>query len=490
MTLSGQQSDAGERSGAGRGAQCVPRLASSRQCVDDVPFSDSRLTRPRTTWYLSANPAGSTPITYDDALSQIAAVLQGNARAEILDAALGSDDGDGAALERLRAAMRGHSFPAASGRIELKRLVVTFDALTQNEGLHVLQGWDYVAHAFPDDIAPVLLLDYCARRGIPAHATRQTLAILLDQYFLTVLSLFAVRAWDSGNPNDNLDRVTHVLDTLQGPAGGGHRFVDDAETLLWLAISYYHPDERSYDALLGKVERLDAEHRLRVALPGAALLGSHLRWGLQFMYQRDVGLMRNDNVVDYPWLLFALVTLTREYARLHSAEVRGAERDAIAEAVLHGLSADPWAFTGTPPAFLRGHAAAHTEFRDLLGRHTTDLLADFHRLQPTAKSHSPLAFACNFPANAAVAMVALALGDNSPHPSLNGLFMRKPSDGAAAALKSETAGSVAHYARRLMEYSRDPARLDARGAPLIVYDPYDAIHCYNAVVRTVAPGTA
>src|SRR5688572_13615997 len=116
-------------------------------------------------------------------------------RVEILDAAMSTGDLD-AALVRLRKAMRSHAFPTASGAVNLRRTVDTLDTRTRREGMHVLQGWDFVAHRFPKDIAPVLLLDYCAQLGIPEPRQRAALAILLDQYFLALLSLLAVRAWD------------------------------------------------------------------------------------------------------------------------------------------------------------------------------------------------------------------------------------------------------------------------------------------------------
>ena len=37
------------------------------------------------------------------------------------------------------------------------------------------------------------------------------LAMLLDHYFLCVLSLFTVRAWDEGDASENLERVTRML---------------------------------------------------------------------------------------------------------------------------------------------------------------------------------------------------------------------------------------------------------------------------------------
>ena len=43
-----------------------------------------------------------------------------------------------------------------------------------------------------------------------------------------------MRAWDEGDPNANLDRVSQLIQTLNGAKGSGRRFVEDAETLLLL----------------------------------------------------------------------------------------------------------------------------------------------------------------------------------------------------------------------------------------------------------------
>jgi hypothetical protein len=424
--------------------------------------------------------APSAPVRFADAYEGLAAVLQGSVRHAIVDALL-ADGSPKAALGRLRKAMRTHTFPAKPAPLALRRIVETLDSRSRREGLHVLEGWDYREQRFPDDIAPVLLLDYCAHAGIGAGTERDALALLLDQYLLSVLSLVAVRAWDDGDPNANLDAVSGLLTELQGPRGSAHRFVDDAETLLVLAIAYYNPEEPSFDLLLRKVESLDAAHRLRVALPCAAVLGGHLRWGLRFMYRRDVGRMRADNVVDYPWLLFSVLTPIHEYARLVEARADAAARDAVVEGLLNGLSADPWAFTANkvPPA-LASHADEHAEVRGTLLRLRGDLLADFERHRPTPAVFSPLAFSCNFLSNAAVAMVVTALADGPAHPSLNALFTRE----REGVVPQE---SAARLAQRLMDYSAaDPARLGAHGAPLIVHDPYDAVSAFNAVVRTLS----
>ena len=402
-----------------------------------------------------------TPVTFHDACAQLEAAANGSTRREIVDQLLSGQPGT--ALDRLRSGMREHRFPVASGTLALRRIVDSFDAKSQREGLHVVQPWDFQAHRFTEEIAPVMLVDYCVRLKRSADE-RAAVAILLDQYFLTVLSLLSVRAWDDGDANENLDRVSALVRAVQGPDGSGHPFVDDAETLLFLAVSYYHPNEDGYGLLLEKVRALDEKHRVRVAGPCAAMLGAHLRWGLRFMYQRDVGAMRADNVVDYPWLLFAVDTLARAGAT---------------ESMLDGLSADPWAFTGELPAALSDDAAQHAALRAWLRERGTGFLDEIASQQSSPKAYSPLSWACNFPLNAAVAEVAIALEDGRAYPSLNALFAREPQ----GARPERSAGRLAE---RLMQYSAsDPGRLGAGGAPLMVYDPADGAHVYNSVVRTV-----
>jgi hypothetical protein len=415
-------------------------------------------------------------VTFAEAHERLGEVLRRPARGEILDALMeGEADG---ALARLRRAMHTHTFPAGAGALNLRRVVDALDARTRREGLHVLQGWDYVAHRFPDEIAPVLLLDYCARAGA-ANDGRRSLAVLLDQYFLSVLSLLAVRAWDDGDANGNLDRVTALLRDLGGPQGSGVRFIDDAETLLLLAVSYFHPEERGYDGIRERIATLDAAHQLRAARPCAAIMASHLRWGLRFMYRRDVESMRSDNEVDYRWLLYSLLTLMREYSRMHAGDIRGAERECVVEALLNGLSPDPWAFLEKAPAFLRGLQTEHDEFRELFGQRRAELLREFEGMRPGPAVYSPLAFATNFLSNAVVAMTMVTLTDDAPHPSLDALL-------ATERAEALPAGSAERLARNLMAYSLAVAeRQGGGGAPLIVVDPYDAVHGYNGVIQQI-----
>jgi hypothetical protein len=264
-----------------------------------------------------------------------------------------------------------------------------------------------------------------------------------------------------------------------------------------LAVAYYHPEEAAYDRQLDRVRSLDRAHSLQFARACAPIMSGHLRWGLRFMYRNDVGIMRADNMVDYPWSVFSLVALLREYERLATssgapvasgvpaapsmspAPAVPAHRAAAAEAALDGLSPDPWAFIGKCPDFLTAIAAEHDTLRELLAAHRQRLLDDFEACRVSASGYAPLGFSCNFLSNAVVASVVTAVnGDEVP--PLNVLFSceRAGDPGNTAAERLATA---------LMRYAAgDPGRLGAGGVPLIVYDRRDAAHFHNAVVRTLS----
>src|SRR5215510_5609050 len=106
-------------------------------------------------------------------------------------------------------------------------------------------------------------------------------------------------------------------------------------------------------------------------------MGSHLRFGFEATYARDTVVMRDDNVADYPWLCFALLTLMRKYAQLQSdrgAEASRAGVNTVIEALLNGLTPDARAFVGEPPPSLSSYSADRSEFRDLFHEHREVLL--------------------------------------------------------------------------------------------------------------------
>lgn len=364
--------------------------------------------------------------------------------------------------------MRAHVFRGRFAPLVLDGFVRDFDLRTREEGFHVLHSWNHLEHHFTRENTPVLMLDRFAREWSAGRATPRVQALLLDHYFFYVLALMVMRAWDEGDPNRNLDRITGLLRHLQGPLGSGHQFVARAETLLLMAISHFHPDESAYPRLLEKIRTLDRAHRVHFALAQAAILGSHLRWGFAVLYRRDLGRMRSDNVGDYPWLLFSVATLMEEYVRLREEEARdggaarggveagaddggegdlpdhgghdrrAARRIRVLEGLIDGLTPDPWAFMGAPPEALRPYEDEHAGFRDAFAEHRDDLVEEFERLRPERKAYSPLSFHCNFPHNAIMAKVSIQLADeNAPNLPVDAMFTRaeqwrSPGSGAAA----------------------------------------------------------
>jgi hypothetical protein len=408
-------------------------------------------------------------VTVREACEIIAETLAPGVRQEILES-LHATDGQEESLPRLRRAMRSHAFPSDGVTRSLARVVQALDQRTKAEGFHVLESWDYAAHRFADQIVPVLMLDRCAATDGGTERDDATLSILFDQYFISVLGLLVARAWDDENPDGIFDETTRLLGMLGEPS---HRFVDDASTLLLLAVSHYHPQEAAYDRLIERISTLDADHRLRFALACAPVLSGHFRWGLRFMYQRDFGRLRDDNVVDYPWLLLAMRTLTEAYCGMSADSPR---RAAVIEGLLSGVSADPLAFTGKMPRSLAGRERDHDIIRQALHQRRDDLLRDFEAICPSPKSYSPLGFQANFLCNALVAMVATAVDGFSPHPPLDALL-------ALESARTTAAADLDRYARSLMSYASGGATSDVPA--LIVYDSQDAQRAYNMTMQTL-----
>jgi hypothetical protein len=412
-------------------------------------------------------------VTVREACEAIEDMFAADVRQQIV-ASLRSPNGMQESLARLRRGMRSHAFARNGTTHSLARVVQALDHRTKAEGFHVLESWDYVGHKFADQIVPVLMLDRCAATSGESPSEDRVLSILLDQYLLSVLGLVVVRAWDDPEPDAVFDQVTRLLQTL----GDSSRFVDDAATLMLLAVSHYHPQEAAYDVLVDRIATLDEGHRLSFALACAPVLSGHFRWGLRFMYQRDFGRLRDDNVVDYPWLLLSMRTLAEAYCQSSEASTN---RPAIVEGLLSGLSADPWLFAGKAPPCLGGREAEHGIVRVALEQARDELVRDLEAIRPSPSCYSPLGFEVNFLCNALVAMVATAVGDGEPHPSLNALLANAQARGVPAA-------QLEPYARSLMNYASG-GRGAAAGSPgLIVYDPQDAQHAYNLTMRVLRGG--
>jgi hypothetical protein len=426
---------------------------------------------------------------FDRACALLDAALSGDARRQALVRCCEGTT-PSRALARLRDALDGNLRAYGPEYAALDAIIRDGDLRTRREGFHVLHDWDGKAgrvnrHSIAVDVAGFAV----ERRGDePGHETAA--AILLDYHYLHVLALLSLRAWDDGDPNANLDRLGALLAALQGTGGSGHRFASRASTLLLIATAHYEPEERGYGTLLDKVRELDERHRLAVALDHAVAMGCHLRFGFQASYGRDVAVMRDDNVADYPWLRFAVMTLLDQDTP---------DRDEIAEGIVNGVAADPSAF------------AARPEFAARFDAHRAALLAAFERFRPGEHAYSPLALFFNFSHNLVKGLVVDAVLRGRPWDvSVNDLLTSLPPDhlrqGYGGPPKRSAKAEGGSYggtdgsdggaggsdgndpkidaATTLMEHARrNPDRIRGRLTPAIVYDPATGRHGVGHAMR-------
>lgn len=425
--------------------------------------------------------ADKTEIPSEIAADVLETILEGPFRKTFVDEAL-ARGGIGPGLRHLRGAMQAHGFLAGGRRVELRDVIDRMDRRTRSEGFRALHSWNFRDLEFSRENTPVILLDYFADIGMVEGTDRKVLQILMDYYFLHLLILCAMRAWDSDDPVAYLDRVDGLIQLLQGPDGSGHLFVEHAETLLILGLSQFHPEEAAYDRLVDKVWALDSpERRVRFASLGTAVLAPHLRWGFGVMYRRDVGRMRDDNVGDYPWLLTAVLELLRAYDGLVEQGAGADARFPVVEAAVNGLTPDPWAFFEKPPAALQGYLEQVEEFRALFGKHQATLLQDFEAVRPRSGRYSPLDLHFNFPHNAMVAKVLIALHEGSDlNLPMDALF-RSPVEG-----DDDADRMTADFADTLMNYSGvNPEGYDQHGAMFVVHDPKAGLRHFNMMLSTI-----
>ena len=423
-------------------------------------------------------------ITFDGICLHLEEALGGTTRQEIL-AEVSKSTNAAKSLTRLRACMRSHTFKSATGQLDLDRGLREFNSRTEEDGFHVLHDWDGKAEEFNKEIIPVEVVSYFMRTPGGGHTGKTPLAILLDYYFMYVLALLILRVWDEGDADENLDRLDRLLRNLQGPNGSGQKFADNAETLIFIATSHFEYDESAYDRLLEKVRTLNQAHQVKLALVHAGILGSHLRFGLEASYGKDIGAMRDDNVPDYPWLCFAVSTLTKAYASMHDADIHGVEREKVVEGILNGLSPDARAFVGKPPASLARYEGERSECAELLGRYRQDLFEEFKQQRPSPQVYSPISFFFNFPHNLVKGMVVDALARGKPWDlALNDLLTGIPRDEEKG--KARTA-----LARTLMGYARSsPDTIRGRPVPAVVYDPRAGLRDFVKTVRIIKEHTA
>lgn len=400
---------------------------------------------------------------FDTLCDELENVLRSSARAELVAEAAAAGTFE-RALDGLRSSMRAHMWRAASGLVDWQRAIHRLDRKTRQIGFHVLNDWDGIADRVNDDIIPVDVLNYLIERRGSEPVRARTLAILLDYYFMHLLGLLSVRIWDDGDADVNLGRVEQLLRDLQGEHGSGQRFAADAETLLLIATSHYEMYERGYAVLLEQVRTLNRAHRVGVALGHAASMGCHLRFGFEATYARDTINMRDDNVTDYPWLLFALATLMDEFTRTLDGDAESLGSDVLSEALINGLSGDARAFIGKPPSSLGHVAAERAGFRDAFYAHRARLLDRFERYRPTEQTYSPLSFFFNFSHNVVKGTAIDAMLEGRPWAlSLNDLL--------SSGERGASSDDKTRLARILMEYAQaNPHTIRGRLTPVIVYD--------------------
>jgi hypothetical protein len=417
---------------------------------------------------------------FDRACAALEAALGGWLRRDVIEAAARHQT-LGRALGSLRTAVREHVWRGAGVALDLGSIVDDLDRRTRQEGFHVLHDWDGKADRVTANTIAVDVLEFlAAHRGAEA-ADRATLAILVDYYFVYLLALLAMRAWDDGRPGEDLDRVTRLLHRLQGPSGSGQKFADDAETLILIATSHYEPHEHGYDILLARARALPASNRAAMALGHAQAMGGHLRFGFDVTYNRDLAAMRADNGADYPWLCFALAGLMDEYVRLSEAGEGGIRRDRVIEALINGLVPDPAAFFGDPPASLAAHEADRARFGGLFRRHQTELIEAFARYRPLDREYSAIALYFNFSQNLVKGAVVDALLAGEPWDlTLNDLFTGVPRGEARNVARERLARTLMGYARA------HPDSIGGRLAPVVVYDPAAGRRSFAAAMRIVA----
>lgn len=412
-------------------------------------------------------------VSFETACALTQSILSGHHRRTIA-ATMADAPTLNAVLRQLRESLTANAFDVDGRRVSLDRIVRTYDRDTRAEGFHVLHDWDGKSDRVNENSIPVDVLDYLIRQRGGDTPDATLVAVLIDYYFVHILELLALRAWDEGDADANLDRVGTLLALLQSADGSGQSFVNSVETLILLATSHFELHERGYALLLERVRTLNAVHRRLVALGHAVSMGSHLRFGFEASYARDTIFMRDDNVADYPWLCFALVTIMRE---LDSTQ-HPAPSTQLVESLLNGLSADARAFIGEPPASLSTVEHERSEFRDRFLASRDVLLDAFEPFRPSEQEYSPLSFFFNFAHNVRKGTVVDALLRRDPwRINFDDLLTSLPYGDARNPQKQQLATTLMNYARL------NPDRIRGQLMPVIVYDPAAGRQAFGTTLR-------
>jgi len=406
--------------------------------------------------------------------------LSSSIRRELIDAAAHTATMSHA-LAGLRRNMQSHLWAGGNATLDLRPFVGDFDRRTRAEGFHVLHDWDGKADRVLPTTIPTDVVDYLSVQRGQEPPDLESMAIALDYYFLYILALVAMRAWDDALPAEILDRVTALVGHLQGPDGSGHRFADNAETLILIATAHYEPNERGFHALLARAHELPRANRVALALVHAQALGSHLRFAFEVTCGRDIAATRDDNVADYPWLCFSVATLMEEYARLsESGGLGGEPAGRVVEALFNALSADPVGLIDESPVALASCEAERASFAARFRAHAGTLVPAFEALRPLDRDYSPLSLYFNFSHNLVKgAAVDASLLSEAWDLSLNDLFTGQPAGGPRNVPRQKLARTLMGYARAR------PDTIRGRLAPVIVYDPPTGRRLFAAAMQAI-----
>lgn len=416
--------------------------------------------------------------SFGDACALLEEALRGAFRQEV-STDLVTSSSLRTSLSRLRDGMCTNSWRTGSQTLNLGDAVRILDHRTRSEGFHALHDWDGKADQVNHESIPVNVLDYVSSHRSTERPDQMVIAILLDYYFAYLLGLLSLRIWDAGDPDNNLDRLNHLLADLQGPCGSGQPFVDNAETLLLIATSHYEANEEGYVTLLHRVRTLNRHHQLRIAVVHAASMGCHLRFGFEAPYGRDTLLMRDDNVADYPWVCYAVATVMEEYSRLRNGDTGSDKRQAVVEAMLHGLSPDPLAFiSDRPPSSLVASNTDRATIREVFHAYRQDLIDEFEGCRPSENIFSPFSFFYNFAQNVLKGTIVDTLLWSRQWPaSFNDLLTQKSSGNVNTEVKTKLATTLMTYARA------NPDTIRGRLMPAIVYDPQTGRQAFASALR-------
>lgn len=377
--------------------------------------------------------------------------------------------------------MRVHRFDSGGVPLFAGKWVKGLDTLTREDGFHTLHDWDGKADRFCDDMIPVEVANFVERVADPVdhNARRLALFILLDYYFLHLIALVAMRAWDEGEANANLDQITSLLEYLQGRDGSGQAFAPNVETMILIATSHFEPDVTAYDGLLSRVRKLNEKHRLGFAVTHGAILGCHLRFGLEITCAGSVPALREDNAPDYPWLGEAVATLLEEFASAGEDRADDETSRRTVEALLLALTPDPDAFLGTVALdAVRDSPERHARVVELFATHRGNLLRAFESHRPNPDAYSPFAFTFNFPHNLVKGMAVDAILRGAPWTlGLDDLLTATGSTPSLDASRRE-------LALRLMKYALlSPDTIRGQPHPAIVYDAAAGLRSFEKAIK-------